>query len=317
LPGSSLGPRVVVRSAGLHDRLGTTRARSGDVFPFHLQFPLSAAGLVSMGPRLREVLWAWCLEIQAQARRRAGPHADETGWRVDGQTSGPWCFTTHDPTSSRSDRGRGAAAWKPFFKHACAGVWVTDFWAASNAVVRAPTRNCPPHLPRDLKRTEPDPKPGGDGLALSQPLKRLIRDSLRWSKPRKEWSAAAFAARRRRRERRLRDPRARPWENRHPRRWVKRPRRHAAEWFPFLDHRAVPSDHTHGARPIRPAVLVGKNSNANGSEHGAETQAVLRSVVRTLKQRGLNPISAVLDAVRLSLRTGQLPPLPAQVAEFG
>ena len=68
-------------------------------------------------------------------------------------------------------------------------------------------------------------------------------------------------------------------------------------------------------RQIRPAVSVRKNSHANGSEEGAETQAVLMSVFRTLKQRGHNPVSAVLDAVRAYLRTGQLPPLPRRVTE--
>ena len=62
-------------------------------------------------------------------------------------------------------------------------------------------------------------------------------------------------------------------------------------------------------------MIARKNSYANGSEDGAETQAVLMSVFRTLKQRGHNPVSAVLDAVRAYLRTGHLPPLPESVTE--
>ncbi len=49
----------------------------------------------------------------------------------------------------------------------------------------------------------------------------------------------------------------------------------------------------------------------------SETQAVLMSVFRTLKQRGHNPVSAVLDAVRASLKTSQLPPLPRRITENG
>jgi transposase len=98
---------------------------------------------------------------------------------------------------------------------------------------------------------------------------------------------------------------------------VKRLRRHACELFTFLDHPAVPSDNHHGERQIRPAVLVRQNSYANGSEDGAETQAVLMSVFRTLKQRGHNPLSATIDAVRAYLRTGKLPPLPRPITENG
>ncbi|HMB08156.1 MAG TPA: IS66 family transposase, partial [Isosphaeraceae bacterium] len=59
LPGSSLGLRVVVLSAWLPYRLGTTLTQIVDVFNFHLQFPLSPGGLVQMWHRLREVLLAW------------------------------------------------------------------------------------------------------------------------------------------------------------------------------------------------------------------------------------------------------------------
>ena len=64
-------------------------------------------------------------------------------------------------------------------------------------------------------------------------------------------------------------------------------------------------------------MIVRKNSYASGSESGAGTQAVLMSVFRTLKQRGHNPVSAVVDAVRTSLESGQLPPLPGAATEAG
>ena len=110
---------------------------------------------------------------------------------------------------------------------------------------------------------------------------------------------------------------ARTWNEKHARRLAKRLRRHEAELFTFLDHPEVPSDNNHSERQIRPAVMMRKNSYANRSTDGAETQSVLMSVFRTLEQRGHNPVSAGLDAVRAYLRTGQLPPLPAKIAGIG
>ena len=98
LPGSTIGLRVVVLSAWLHYLLGTTLAQIVDVFNFHLQFKLSSGGLVQMWHRLREVLLAWYLEIQAQALDSAVLHADETGWRVNGKTYWLWCFTSQTVT---------------------------------------------------------------------------------------------------------------------------------------------------------------------------------------------------------------------------
>jgi transposase len=98
---------------------------------------------------------------------------------------------------------------------------------------------------------------------------------------------------------------------------IQRLRRHETGVFTFLDHPGVPSDNIHAERQIQPAVIVRKNICANGSEEGAETQAVHWSVFRTLKQRGHNPVSAVHDGVRDCLKTGQLPPLPMRISENG
>ena len=61
---------------------------------------------------------------------------------------------------------------------------------------------------------------------------------------------------------------------------------------------------------IRPAVVLRKNSQSNRSDRGAATQAVLMSVYRTLKLRGLNPTKTIADALKTYLTTGKLPPLP-------
>lgn len=317
LPGSTIGLRVVALSAWLHYLLGVTLAQIVDVFNFHLRFKLSAGGLVGMWRRLREILAAWDDEIRSQALQSAVLHADETGWRVDGKTHWLWCFTSKDVTYYMIDRRRGSPALKRFFKEEFAGVLVTDFWGAYNAVVCARKQKCLPHLLRDLKRTQHYHKPEGDWPEFSKRLKRLIRDSIRLSKRRKDLSAEVFASRRRRLDTRLGDLLAQPWEQRHARRLVKRLRRHARELFTFLDHAGIPFDNNHAEREIRPAVIARKNSYANGSEDGAQTQAALMSVFRTLKQRGHNPISAVVEAVHAYLQTDQLPPLPARVTECG
>ena len=183
-------------------------------------------------------------------------HADETGWRVNGKTYWLWCFASKDVTYYMIDRKRGSPALKRFFKKEFAGVLVTDFWGAYNAVVCARKQKCLPHLLRDLKRTQHYHQPGGDWPAFSKQLKRLIRDSIRLSKRRQDLSAEAFASRRRRLDERLRQLLAQPWEQRHARRLVKRLRRHAAELFTFLDHAGVPFDNNHGERQIRPAVIA-------------------------------------------------------------
>jgi transposase len=317
LPGSSIGLRVVVLSAWLHYLLGTTLAQIIDVFNFHLHFKLTAGGLISMWKRLREILFAWYLEIQEQALDSAVLHAYETGWRVNGETHWLWCLTSKDVTYYMIDRRRGSPELKRFFKKEFAGVLVTDFWGAYNAVVCARKQKSLPHLLRDLKQTQHYHNPGGDWPKFSKLLKRLIRNSIRLSKHRRELSEEQFASKRDRLRKRLHDLLGKSCENKHAQRLVKRLRSHVSKLFTFLDHIDVPADNNHAELEIRPAVMMRKNSFANGNDEGAETKSVLMSVFRTLKQRGYNPISAVLDAIRTYLKTGDLPSLPAKIAEIG
>ena len=72
----------------------------------------------------------------------------------------------------------------------------------------------------------------------------------------------------------------------------------------------MPFENNFAERQIRPAVILRKNSQSNRSDRGAATQAILMSVYRTLKLRGLNPTKTIADALRTYVASGQLPPLP-------
>ena len=70
-------------------------------------------------------------------------------------------------------------------------------------------------------------------------------------------------------------------------------------------------------RLIRPAVILRKNSYGNRSDRGADTQAVLMSIFRTLKQRGHDPITTIITNLKTHLTTDSLPPLPQPTTSDG
>ncbi len=80
--------------------------------------------------------------------------------------------------------------------------------------------------------------------------------------------------------------------------------------FTFLEYENVPFENNFAERQIRPVVILRKNSQSNRSEQGAATQAVLMSVYRTLRLRGLNPTKTIANALKTYPSTSQLPPLP-------
>ena len=310
LPGAQLGNRVVVLSAWLHYALGNTLSQIVDVFNFHLQMKITSGGLVQMWYRLQAILYPWYEQIQREALRSAVLFADESGWRVDGKTHWLWCFTTKNLTFYMIDRSRGSPALMKFFIEEFSGTLVTDFWAAYNAVACALRQTCLVHLLRELEHTEKYKSPGKEWPAFAKKLRRLLGDAIRLWRRRDELSAEVYASRRGRLAARLQQLIDTAWSDRHAKRLVKRLRRHQHDLFTFLDQANVPFENNTAERAIRPAVIIRKNSYGNRSQRGADCQAVLMSIFRTLKQRGHDPIRTVVHALAHYLTTRQLPPLP-------
>lgn len=317
LPGATLGNRVLVLSAWLHYALGNTLAQIVDVFNFHLQMKISAGGLIDMWARLQAILFAWYEELQKQALHSAVLHADETGWRVDGKTHWLWCFCTRDLTYYMIDRSRGSPALLKFFIEEFSGTLVSDFWAAYNAVACALRQTCLVHLLRELEQTETYKSPGKNWPAFAKKLRRLLADAIRLWRRKGELPSEEYASRRARLTTRLQSLIETDWHDAHAKRLIKRLRRHQNDLFTFLDQENVPFDNNHAEREIRPAVILRKNSYGNRSQRGADCQAVLMSVFRTLKQRGHDPIRTVVAALEQFLLTGQLPPLPQKITSDG
>ncbi len=310
LPGSTLGNRVLVLSAWLHYALGNTLSQIVEVFNFHLQMKITAGGLVQMWYRLQELLFVWYEQIQHEALQSAVLHADESGWRVDGKTHWLWCFTTPDSTYYMIDRSRGSPALAKFFIEEFAGVLVSDFWGAYNAVACALRQTCLVHLLRELEHTEKYKSPSEHWPVFAKKLRRLIGDAIRLWRRKTELPEATYASRRNRLLVRLQQLIDTPFEGGHAKRLLKRLRRHQNDLFTFLDHSEVPFENNAAERAIRPAVIIRKNSYGNRSERGSDSQAVLMSVFRTLKQRGHDPIRTIVNALTVYLTTRQLPPLP-------
>jgi len=316
LPAATIGNRVLVLSAWLHYGLGNTLSQIVAVFNHHLQFKLTPGGLIQMWHRLAELLYGWYEQIHREALASAVLHGDETGWRVNGKTHWLWCFSNPELTFYMIDRSRGSPALMKFFTEAFAGTLISDFWGAYNAVAGGRKQKCLVHLLRDLENVDHYKKADGDWPTFAKKLRRLIRDAIRLCK-REQAPEAEYTSRRDRLHKRLNELIDHDWQHREARRLIKRLRRHREELFTFLDVPGVPFDNNHAERAIRPAVIIRKNSYTNRSPRGADTQAILMSVYRTLQQRGHHPLTTIVKAIETYLTTGQLPPLPSKTTASG
>jgi len=312
LPKCTLGNRMASFTAWLHYGLGVTVSQITETFNYHLQTTISSGGLVEIWHRLTEILRPWYEQIKQEALNSAVLHGDETGWRVNGKTHWLWCFSNANVTYYMINRSRGSPAINEFFQEFFDGVLVTDFWAAYNAVCCADRQMCLAHLLSELKKVVMYKDSSGDWHAFAKKLKRLLRDAIRLWKQRAEYDQRTYDSRRERIDLRLRQLLKSEWDNPEAIRLTKRLDKYQNYLFTFLDKPYVPFDNNHAERTIRPAVIMWKNSYANNSEKGAETQSVLMSIMRTLKQRGHNPIALLTQSLRSYILTRKLPPLPAK-----
>ena len=148
-----------------------------------------------------------------------------------------------------------------------------------------------------------------DWQAFSKKAKRLFGDALRLYH-REGYEPQLFQSRIDRLYERLVDLMLIQSADKDVKRIANRLEKYWDELLVFLVHPEVPPTNNHGEREIRPAVVMRKMIQGNQSESGAKTQSILMTVFRTLKRRGYNPVTAVVDALKTTIRTGLLPPLP-------
>jgi len=321
LPGSTFGHRLIVFVAWLRFGLGITLSQVQEVLNAHLQFPISQGGIVKNAHRIANILRPWYEQIGEVVKSAGVLNADETGWRVVGKTWWLWCFCSPEATFYMINRSRGSPALSEFFTEAIQGILITDFWGAYNAVTCGGRQMCLAHLFRDIDATTEKDRSEG-WLAFRKKLLRLLRDALRLDLAEKR-TPESRASRRARLDKRLSalmeevDTSRASSDNANAKRLVKRLRRHQQDMFTFLDHADVASTNNFAEREIRPAVILRKNTLGNQSDQGAETQAILMSIFRTLRRRGLDPMAEIVRALRIYVQTDKLPPLPDGTAEIG
>jgi hypothetical protein len=316
LPQCTLGHRTVALAAWLYYGLAVTISQIVAVFNQHLQLKLSAGGLMQMWHRLADILQPWYEQIRRCCLDAGVLCADETGWRVEGETWWLWCFSTDDATFYMLDESRGHPALDKFFVEEFNGVLVSDFWAAYDAVGRL-HQKCWPHMLRELKEVDEGTENGGDWPEFAKRLRRIYGDAIRLTAARGTLPSDAYDLRHAKLQSRMVDMAVTEWTNPHARRLAKRLLKYGEYLLTFVEFEGVPADNNQAEREIRPAVLMRKASYGNMSDRGARTRAVLMTVYRTLKRRGLDPLSVIVEALRTYTASGQLPPLPDKIASEG
>ena len=227
-------------------------------------------------------------------RIRGSPvvHADETGWREEGENGYVWTLST--PTQRYFlRRGRGKAVVDEVLGEEFAGVLASDFYAAYHHY-DGPKQRCWAHLLRDihdLKALYPkETRLARWAEAVHGVYRRAVAFTHSSDKqPEKQRRSAQLAL-----ERRLLAL-CRPFLDDSlavQARLCRRVEKHIKELFVFVAHPEVPPDNNAAERSLRPLVISRKISGGTRSGRGTGTKMALASIFGTWRAQGLNPLTS-------------------------
>ena len=259
---------------------------------FH-RLHLSVGGITDLLRGVHEHGAPTLRSVQDELRASPIVHADETGWREDGQNGYIWSFSTVGAQALRFyvyDRSRGGQVVRRVLGAAFAGHLVTDFYAAYNQMP-GPHQRCWVHLLRDLHGLKE--KHGQDVKVRQWAMQ--VQATYRLAQKRLEQQPALSGAQKEALRGRLVErivelgqkyakARGHPCQA-----LAKRLLRHQDELFEFVVVEGLSADNNLAERSIRPLVVGRKISGGSRSAEGSEVRMGLASLVGTWAARGLNP----------------------------
>ena len=294
LPRSRLGLRLVVYSAWLHYLVGVSVGNCVKIAAVSLGFQVSPGGLTLAWKNLATLLENQYDAIGRTIRHSAVLHADETGWRINGVTCWMWAFATSQYCYYLIDPRRSAAVVKQVLGTLFAGILITDFYGAYNAIETLAKQRCYFHLFTELVKVD-KLNASATWKRFRKRLSRLLKDAVCLGEQRQERSAPIYARRRAKLHRRLDELIASAFDDADAKRLIKRLRRHRDELFTFLDHEGVSPYNNHAEQQMRTAVHTRKVSQQNRSLEGAKTHAIFLTLFRTAQLQKINPVEYVMQ----------------------
>jgi transposase len=290
LPKALYGNQITAQMAVMHYFHGIPMGRICEMTGINL------GSLVEMFHRLSGY-FAPAMEIlKEQYRLSPAKHADETGWRNDGQSGYAWLFCTPETSLFSFQNTRSASVPRSIFgDKKLPGVLVVDRYNAYN---KAPVeiQYCYAHLLRDVEKLEKDFPESQEIKSFVSLLTPLLSQAMHL--------------------------RAQPLSNEQYYREAKEiqkkimevnqsPAQHLAigamqDLFNTNEHRLyhwvrdrrVPPDNNLAERDLRPTVIARKVSFGSSSDTGSKTRSVLMSVLHTLnKRRGDQSLESIFKTL--------------------
>lgn len=242
---------------------------------------ISAGSITEMLHRVAKTGKQTYDQLQNEVRNSFYVHADETGWRENGQNGYIWSFSTPTTRFLTYSHSRAHNVPEGVLGSPYKGILISDFFSAYSYHLGEHQR-CWVHFWRDVKELKRNyPK----DLQCLQWLDRL-HDIYRSAK---EFSSSLPQERKKARLRfefeavALATPYAKSCLPQST--LAKRVLQFEKELFTFVEHPEIPSENNAAERSVRPCVIARKMCGGTRSEKGSKTTMTLMSLFYTWKLR--------------------------------
>lgn len=233
---------------------------------------LSEGALVDALDRFADYLGPEFEELTGEVRNAAAVHADETGWRINGENHWLWDFITRRHALFVIDKRRSSDVPRDVLGTTPDRTVICDSFAAYDRL-GGNQQKCWAHILRNSRRL------GGDGGILHYKLKRLYRQARRYK-------GTGEAARIKAALELAIDQLAFiPVRDKKSSALVKTLVRHKESLFRFMVE-DIDATNNAAERGLRPSVVMRKITGGNRSGKGAENHARVMSVMETWKKQG-------------------------------
>jgi transposase len=289
LPRSLYGNHITASAAVMHYVNGIPMGRICEMTGVNL------GSLIDIFHRLGRY-FAPCMEALKDAYR-ADPvkHADETGWRNDGQSGYAWLFCTAFLSIFLFKNTRSASIPKGVFGEIpLPGVLVVDRYNAYNKLLLK-IQYCYAHLLRDLEKLAKDFLDEEEVQSFAGTLIPLLAQAMHLGS---QDMPGEYYRRAQHLKREIVKICRSPAHHLGVRAFQDIFTTHEGRLFRWVEDRRVPAHNNRAERELRPTVIARKVSFGSSSDAGAATRSILMSVLHTLnKRRGKESLESLVAGI--------------------
>ncbi len=221
--------------------------------------------------------------FKEQYRLSPVKHADETGWRNDGQNGYAWLFCTPDTSLFSFQNTRSASVPRSIFgEKKLPGVLVVDRYNAYN---KAPVQiqYCYAHLLRDVEKLGKDFPDHAEIKPFVSTLVPLLAQAMHLRT--QPLSEEQYYRQAKEIQQKILGVSHRPAQHLAIRTMQDLFHSQEHRLYHWVQDRRVPPDNNLAERDLRPTVIARKVSFGSSSDAGAKTRSILMSVLHTLNKR--------------------------------